>query len=177
MNLTATIAVRWIFAFLLLAAEPAFGQVTPMDLQVVGRALGFLDKPLSGDVHVALVYTPSNPQSVQAAESLRAQMGDGLKIGATTLKPLLVPMTEISHANAELFFLTPGTGAEASALTQVTQAKHRPCITTDIAQVRAGRCAVGISSQPRIEIVVNRAAAAASGMAFSTVFRMMITEL
>jgi hypothetical protein len=177
MSFTGTLRVSWILAGALLASEQALGQVTPMDLQVAGRALGFLDKPLSGDIHVALVYAPDNPQSIQAAESLRTQMGDGLKIGAATLKPLLVPITQVALASADLFFLTPGVGSEASALTQLVQARHRLCITTDIAQVRAGRCALGISSQPRIEIVVNRAAAAASGTAFSTVFRMMITEI
>jgi hypothetical protein len=177
MRLARMLKVSWILAGLLLAAGPALGQVTPMDLQVVGRALGFLDKPLSGDIHVALVYAQNNPQSVRAAEALQAQMGDGLKVGAATLKPMLVPMTQITRSNAELFFLIPGAGDEMSALTRLVQAQHRPCFTTDIAQVRAGRCAVGISSQPRIEIIVNRAAAAASGTAFSTVFRMMITEI
>jgi hypothetical protein len=148
-----------------------------MDLQVAGRALGFLDKPLSGDVQVGIVYAPNSPQSVQAAEALRSQMGDGLKIGNSTLRPLLVPLAEVAHVNAGLLFLTPGTGAEANVLTQVIQAKHIACITTDIAQVQAGRCAIGIRSQPRIEIIVNRAAAAASGTSFSTVFRMMITEI
>jgi hypothetical protein len=161
----------------LLAAAPLHAQVTSMDLQVAGRALGFLDKPLSGDVQVAVVYAQNNPQSVQAAESLRSQMGDGLKVGNTTLRPVLVPLTEVGKVNTGLLFLAPSAGAEADAMKQVIQAKHLMCFTTDIAQVKAGRCAVGIRSQPRIEIIVNRDAAAVSGVSFSTVFRMMITEI
>jgi hypothetical protein len=36
---------------------------------------------------------------------------------------------------------------------------------------------MGVRTQPRVEILVNRAAAAATGMAFSEAFRVMITEL
>jgi hypothetical protein len=161
----------------LLAAAPVHAQVTPLDLQVAGRALGFLEKPLSGDIQVVILYAQNSPQSVQAAESLRAQMGSGLKVGNSTLRPVLVPLTEVSRVNAGLLFLAPGAGSEANAMTQVVQARHLACFTTDIAQVQAGRCAVGVRSQPRIEIIVNRAAAAASGVSFSTVFRMMITEI
>jgi hypothetical protein len=171
------VRMRWIAFCAVLAAAPAHAQVTPMDLQVAGRALGFLDKPLSGDIQVVVVYAQNSPQSVEAAESLRSQMGAGLKVGNSTLRPVLVPLTEIGKVNAGLLFLAPGAGAEADALKQVVQAKHLACFTTDIAQVQAGRCAVGVRSQPRIEIIVNRAAAAASGVSFSTVFRMMITEI
>jgi hypothetical protein len=34
-----------------------------------------------------------------------------------------------------------------------------------------------VISQPRVEILVNRATAASSGITFSTAFRMLITEL
>lgn len=161
----------------LLATAPVYAQVTSMDLQVAGRALGFLEKPLSGDVQVVVVYAQNNPQSIQAAESLRSQMGAGLKVGNTTLRPVLVPLTEVGQVTAGLLFLAPGAGAQADAMKQVVQARHLACFTTDIAQVQAGRCAVGVRSQPRIEIIVNRAAAVASGVSFSTVFRMMITEI
>jgi len=50
------------------------------------------------------------------------------------------------------------------------------CLTTDLAQVRGGACAIGIRSGPRVEILVNHAAAESSGVSFSTAFRMLITE-
>jgi hypothetical protein len=36
---------------------------------------------------------------------------------------------------------------------------------------------MGIRSAPKVQIVVNRAAAKDSGVAFATVFRVMITEI
>jgi hypothetical protein len=43
--------------------------------------------------------------------------------------------------------------------------------------VRSGRCVVGVSTSPRVEIVVSRAAAKAAGVSFSQAFRVMIREI
>jgi hypothetical protein len=57
------------------------------------------------------------------------------------------------------------------------RSKRIPCITTDLAKVKSGSCAIGVRSQPKIEILVNRNAATGSDLKFSAVFRMMITEM
>jgi hypothetical protein len=160
-----------------LSAAPACAQVSPMDIQVAGRALSFLAKPLTGEVTMGIVYSRNNSQSLQEAQDLEKQLGSGLRVGNLTLKPVLIAVGEAARANVGLFFVTPGTGSDAAALLEITQTKHIPCVTTDLSQVTAGRCAVGVRSTPKIEIVVNRTAAAASGTTFSTVFRMMITEI
>lgn len=160
-----------------LSASPAWAQVSPLDIQVAGRALSFLAKPLTGEVTMGIVYSRSNAQSLQEAQDLEKQLGSGLRVGNLTLKPALIAVADAARANVGLFFVTPGMGSDAAALLEITQTKHIPCVTTDLTQVTAGRCAVGVRSTPKIEIVVNRTAAAASGTAFSTVFRMMITEI
>jgi hypothetical protein len=43
--------------------------------------------------------------------------------------------------------------------------------------VRSDRCVVGVSTSPRVEIVVSRAAAKAAGVSFSQAFRVMIREI
>lgn len=166
-----------VLACLLLTAGPALAQVTANDLQVAGRALSFLAKPLSGEIRVGIVYGRQNPQSLREAEELQRLMGEGLKVGNLTLKPALIAAADVARANVGLFFLAPGAGAEAKGLAEASRDKHVPCVTTDIAQVQSGYCALGIRSQPKIEIIVNRAAAADSNTTFSTIFRMMITEL
>jgi hypothetical protein len=165
------------YAVLVLSAAPAWAEVSPLDVQVAGRALSFLARPLTGEVTMGIVYSRGNVDSIRDAQDLEKQLGSGLRVGNLTLKPQLVPVTEAARANVGLFFVTPGTGTDAAALLDITRTKHIPCVTTDMGQVTAGRCAVGVRSTPKIEIVVNRAAAAASGTTFSTVFRMMITEL
>jgi len=160
-----------------LATPAAVAEVTAQDLQIAARALSFLHKPLNGEVAVGIVYVRGNPQSLKEAESLQRMLNEGLKVGNITLRSSLVSLAETPHASVRLFFLTTGLGADANSLADVSRAKHLPCFTTDLSQVAAGRCAVGVRSQPKIEIVVNRVAATASGTTFSTVFRMMITEM
>ena len=162
---------------LVLLCASARAQFTLSDLQIAGRALGFLEKPLSGDVKAGIVYAPDDPRSVAEAEALKGLLGEGLRVGNARLVPVLVPVAELSRADVALFFLTAGvSGADTKSVTAAAVAKHTPCITTDLAQVRAGVCAMGVRAQPKIEIFVNRAAAASTNLAFSAVFRMMITE-
>jgi hypothetical protein len=162
---------------LALLCTSARAQFTLSDLQIAGRALGFLEKPLSGDVKAGIVYTPEDPRSVAEADALKSLLGDGLRVGNIKLIPVLVPVTELSRASVALFLLTAGiTDAGTKLVTAAAVAKHTPCVTTDLAQVRAGVCAMGVRAQPKIEIFVNRAAAASTNLAFSAVFRIMITE-
>jgi hypothetical protein len=162
---------------LVLLCAGARAQFTLNDLQIAGRALGFLEKPLSGDVKAGIVYAPDDPRSVAEADALKGLLGQGLRVGNVRLVPVLVPVAELSRAGVALFFLTTGmTDADTKLVTAAAVAKRTPCITTDLSQVRAGVCAMGVRAQPKIEIFVNRAAAATTNLAFSAVFRMMITE-
>lgn len=163
---------------LLIASGYARAEFQLNDLQIAGRALGFLDRPLNGDVNAGIVYVPADPQSARQAQELKQLLGEGLRVGNVTLKPILVPVGEVRRANVALFFLTDGVaGVDTQAMVDAAKPKRTPCITTDLAQVRNGVCAIGIRSQPKVEILVNRASAASTGVAFSAVFRMMITEI
>lgn len=155
----------------------ARADVTPKDLQVMARALGFTDKPPTGEVTIGIVYAPGNPQSAKEADDLQKLMGDGLKAGAVVLKPKLVKIDEAAGADVGAFLLTEGVGADGSKLAAASKAKQKPCVTTDIAQVQSGACVMGIKSEPKVEIIVNKAAAADNGVGFAASFRMMITEL
>jgi hypothetical protein len=158
------------------ASGTAHGQFTLSDLQVAGRALGFLDRPIQGEVTAGIVYSQGNAQSAREAEELKEMLGEGLRIGNLTLRPVLLPVTDLQHATTALFLLT--NGVENVALVAETARLRRiPCITTDLAIVRSGNCAIGVRSQPKIEILVNRNAAIGSQLSFSAVFRMMITEM
>jgi hypothetical protein len=164
-------------AVLLLAGMPAHADMTKTDVQVAARALSFVSDPLGGTVRVGLVYARSSPRSVREAERLRTILADGLRIGAVELRPVLIETAGVAGADVDLFFLT-----EHMAATETPNlpGNNRPpilCITTDIEQVRSGACVMGVRSQPKVEVFVNRASAAASGITFSTVFRVMITEL
>ena len=154
----------------------AFAEVTPIDLQVAMRALSFMEPPLAGPVRVGILYAPENPNSVRDAEALRDLLGAGLPAGKLELKPSLIRIQDAAAARVDLFFLA-GFVSAAQANAAGIGALKKPCVTTDIAQVEGGACLMGVRSSPRIQIVINRAAAKDSGIKFATVFRVMITEI
>ena len=159
------------------AAIPAAAEVTQTDMLVAGRAIGFIDNLPRGDVRVAIVYDPDVAQSSQQASEINGLMGDGMRIGSRTLRPVLLPVGQVGSAGAGLYFLTEGVGAKAGAVARASRQRKIPCITFDLSQVRNGNCAMGVQSQPRIEVFVNHAAADASGIVLAAVFRIMITEI
>jgi hypothetical protein len=160
-----------------LLALPAAAEVNDTTLLVAARALSFLQHPLQGRIVVGIVYDPGSALSGFEAGQLEAIMGDGFRAGQMVLVPRLIKLDELSDSNVGLYFLTANLGHAAAPLAQLGRNRKIPCVTTDIAQVIDGTCAMGVRAQPRVEILVNRAAAAASGMAFSEAFRVMITEL
>lgn len=161
---------------LLSLAIPAIADVGDNEVKIAARALGFLDKPPTGIVRVGVVVAPDDPLSLQDAVALQKIMGNGLRVGGLTLKPVAVPIEGIDGANVDLLFLTQGLGAGASRAGAFARARRIPCITFDIDQVRNGNCAIGVRSVPRVEILVNRDAATLSGVSFAGAFKMLITE-
>ena len=55
--------------------SPARADITAKDVQVMARALGFTEKPPSGEVNIAIVFAPGNPQSAKEADDLKNLMG------------------------------------------------------------------------------------------------------
>ena len=161
---------------LLVVGEPAHAEVTRIDVLIAARAIEFIAKVDRGDLRVGIVVAPESPQSVADGNQLRAIFGTGLAIGDDVLKPVILRTDQVGNADVGLFFLTAGTGAAASRVASASKARKIPCITFDLPQVKSGACAVGVQSQPKIEIFVNRKAAAESNTIFSSVFRLMITE-
>jgi len=156
---------------------PAAAEVSGTTLLVAARALSFLQHPLQGEVVVGIVYQPENSQSRLEALQLNGLLEDGFRAGTLVLRPQLIKLDDLAGSHVGLYFLTSGIGNAAAVLAQLNGSRKIPCVTTDIAQVKDGNCAMGVRAVPRVEILVNRAAAAASGMTFSEAFRVMITEL
>ena len=171
------IAFVFFVAGLSALALPAAAQVTQTDLLVAGRAIGFIDNLKRGDVRVGIVYDPNIAQSAQQASELDTGMSDGLHIGNLVLKPVLLPIGKLGSDNSDLYFLTEGVGAEAAKVGHASRARKISCITFDLAQVRNANCTIGVQTQPKIEVFVNRAAAQESGTDLAGVFRIMITEI
>jgi hypothetical protein len=158
----------------LLALASALADVGPGDMQVLARASTFLEKPPVGDVSMGVVYSPGSAQSLREAATVQKLLDGGLTVGNLTLRAVAVPVRSWPR---ECPAETAGLNEEAQGVAALSRERHIPCVTTDLAQVQSGTCPIGIRWQPKIEILVNRAAAAANGTSFSTIFRMMVKEI
>lgn len=160
-----------------LLQAPAVLAQADANLQVLARTLGFMDPPMKGRLKVGILYDPASTAATRDANALAGQFAGGLRSGGLVLEARLVPIAEAGRADVDLFLLSRGNGARAAAVPPVLKARKLPCLSTDLDQVRAGHCTIGLQSAPRVEIILNTGLAADSDMAFASVFRMMIKEL
>jgi hypothetical protein len=144
------------------------------DLQVLGRALAFMQPPPS-DQLIAIVYVAGNADSRRDAEAIAAAIGEGLPIGPVLLRPKLIDLAAVGSGGFQVAIAAAG--ANGPRLSAAARAAHALCVTTDVEAVRAGLCAMAITSEPRVEILVNHTVSEAAGIAFATAFRMMIKEM
>lgn len=160
-----------------LAPQAARAAVTPKDVQVVGRVLGFLSNPLSGDVRLGIVYDPANAASAADEQAMAGLLGSGLQVASVNLIPVPVPISNLAAAKVDVYFLVAGLGPQAASVGAQAAAQKAVCVTTDLTAVQAGSCAVAVQSDPKVQITVNKAALAGSGLAFGSAFMLMITEI
>jgi hypothetical protein len=158
------------------AAEPAYADLTPTDLLIAARTIGFMAKINSDDLRVGIVAASDSALSIRDANQLRSLWGNDLRAGKTSLRPVILRLDQVASADVDLFFLAEGVGADAGKVAGASKARKIPCITFDLAQVKSGAFTIGVRTRPKIEIFVNRKAAADSDTVFSSVFRLMITE-
>ena len=145
------------------------------DLQVLGRAIAFLQSPPGSDAVIAIAYVPGDAASRRDAEDILALIGAGLQAGRVTLRPRLVDINNLSAAGATI--VIAAAGAAGPRLSEATRATHALCVTTDTEAVRAGFCTMSITTEPLVKILINHAVAEAAGVEFVTAFRMMIKEM
>jgi len=154
-------------------AAPANAEFAAKDAQVMARVMGFMDQPPPSTVKLGIVYDAGTQKQ---AEALMAQLGGGLAAGKFTLVPTLVKIGDVGSANVNAVVLMAGVGG-AVKVAEITKSKKIPCFTGDVSQVKSGACLVGITTDPKVEILLNKALAASSGISFGAAFKMMITEI
>jgi hypothetical protein len=163
----------------LAAFQPGGGQAASFaaqDLQVLGRAIAFLQTPPAQDAVIAIAYAAGDAASRRDAEDIAALIGSGLQAGQSMLRPKLVDVSNLGAAGSAIIIIAAA-GAAGSRLNEAARAAHALCVTTDTAAVRSGFCTMAITTEPRVEILVNHAVAEASGVEFVAAFRMMIREM
>ena len=164
-------------AVALALAAPGIGHAdAAKDLGVAGRALTFLENGPTGKATLGVVFDSSKPASVAEKNAIMAAIGGGYAAGALTLvgKPVEAGDAGGVSGVAALYITT---GVNAGPVGAAAKGKKIITIGSDMSCVTSGACVMSVSADPKVEIVVNRAAAAAVGAVFKAAFRMMIREV
>ena len=131
-----------------------------------------------GAMEIGIAYAPDRPASLRQAENLRAAIGDAVVAGRVTLKARLLSVDQLAGASGLAgIFVTGDLGPRLDEVAAAALRLHVPTISTEMTCVRAGRCIVGFSSQPTVEIYLNHTAAGSAGVHFTQAFRMLVREL
>jgi hypothetical protein len=91
--------------------------------------------------------------------------------------PVLVDIQDLSSVEGvRVGFVASATEAGFGTILELARKNGMLTISSDLSCVRSGRCTVGVSSAPRVEVIVSRQVSQESGVNFTEAFRMMVTE-
>lgn len=162
-------------AIFCLVVSSAAQATTKKDLDILGRALGFVEDGPSGNISVAVVHDPSNPDSKAHANEVVGLMGDGLKAGKVTLHGSLADIGDGTLSGSPVVFITDGLGGNEASLFSSASA-NKIIVVGSLNCVEAGNCVINVASTPSVKIYVSKSASTKASITFSDAFRMMITE-
>jgi len=156
--------------------EKACAQAEDAAIQVSVRAISFLKPSLAGTVTAVIIYEPGDAESDKQARAIERSLATSRGTGPISLKAKRVPATSLDQlAGAKVAFVTRGTNYR-----QIAAASSSRSILTigfDPACARAGHCVLTVTSRPKVQIIVSRAAATAARLRFSSSFLMLIKEI
>jgi hypothetical protein len=151
------------------------GSLSERDVQILAKVIGFLEPPPSGAATIGIAYDPASAASKRDAEEIASYFGEGLKGGSAFLKPKLTTIGDL--ANGGFVAVIAAAGAKVEKIYSVTKSLHVACVTANTEDVQVGQCLVAVKSAPKVEILINRAAAASSGVGFGSAFLLMAHEI
>lgn len=102
--------------------------MTARDVQVVARALGFLQPPPPADAWVAIVFAPSDPASRQDAERIAALFGTGMRAGRSVLNARPVSADALAGAGSPAALIAAA-GAPMATVMAAARLGRITCIT------------------------------------------------
>ncbi len=171
--IASSVAVILFLPFLAPAATAA--TMSAKDAQIIAKAIGFLDPSPSGGV-VAVAYDASNPASKTDADAIVGLFAGGLAEGSNSVTAKAVDAGTLGDGSGYIAVIL-AQSASADKVMAAAKAHHIPCISAEASQVQAGTCVMSVSSDPKVDITVNHAAAQATGVSFQSAFRMLIHEI
>jgi hypothetical protein len=175
--LAFTFAGLALFASVAATSTAAVAEFSAKDGQVLGRTLSFVGDGVSGVVIVGIVVAAADPASRRDAEVIRGVVGADLQAGRVSLQVRLIPVDQLAAVSGvAALYVTSGLAANMETISSTAQRLHVPTISADLTCVESHGCVVGFSTEPTVQIVLDRASAERMGVHFMQAFRMLVRE-
>jgi hypothetical protein len=163
----------------LLAANStvAAADFSAKDGQVLGRTLGFVGDGMNGVVVVGIVVSATDPDSRRDADAICGIIGTDLPAGRVRLQVRLIPLEQLAVVTGvAALYVTSGLAANMETISKTAQRLHVPTISADMACVQSRGCIIGFSTEPTVQIVIDKSSAERTGVHFMQAFRMLVHE-
>jgi hypothetical protein len=168
------VLAAWIGLWLTEAAQASAASLSGRDVQIIAKAVGFLDPAPSGKV-IAVLYARGEAASKSDAEAIVGLFHGGISSDGGTITAKAIEAGSLGDGIgyiAIIFAVDAGPAEQRGATRQKLLT-----ITAVDDLVRSGQVVMAVHSQPRVEIIVNRAAAQAAGIGFTAAFGMLVHEI
>ena len=170
-------AAAWAAWFLVTPSWASRAEFSVKDAQVLGRTLGFVGDGMTGVAVIGVAFASDSPSSRREADAVGAVIGDELPTGRVKLRVRLVPLNQLATVeDIDALFVTADLAASTTLIAGAARRLGIPTVSTDMACVEAANCIVGFSSEPTVQIVIDRGAADRAGVRFVQAFRMLVRE-
>ena len=156
----------------------AHGATTVKDVLISVRTLIFLTSPPEGLSDFGVIYDPDIKESVMDKDAVYDAIDGGTPIGQAVIRTAPIPVAEIERIYGYKYLLiTSGMDSYIPQIQKMVSGKGIVTISTNLSFVMSGKCVLGVTSDPNIKVILNRAAAKDAAVSFSTSFRMMIQDM
>ena len=149
-----------------------------LNMPVAARVVSFLQPAPAGAITAAILYQPGDPASEAEAGAIERAVAGGLPTGKGTIRTRRVPVNALGGlSGVRIAFLTQGLRGSQSDIATAAARQSILTVTSDLACVQSGHCAVAVSSGARVQITVSRAACRAANIQFGSAFLMLVKEI
>ena len=149
-----------------------------LNVPVATRIVSFVQPQPQRQIDAAIIVDPANRDSERDAAAIEEAIGSGLTVGQATLRVRRVRTDALAKlSGAQVAFVTAGLQGSYPQIAAATARQSILTISADPDCVKDARCVVGISSTPRVQITINRAAARAAKIRFASAFLMLVQEI
>lgn len=142
------------------------------DIQILSRALSFIENGPTGDVNIGVVYDASTTE----ADEILSLIGTGITSGKIKLHAQKVSAQDAKDSQYPVLLFTEGTDTSQKAIFDAVNNKGIITVSMHDTCLNNSNCVLVVRSEPKVDIKVSSAAAETTGVSFGSAFRMMISE-